>query len=110
MGLYWEAVRLNICRNCINGDGAGRCQLPASDECALEEYFPDIIRTVTTHDKARFDAYLLALREEICAQCPSQLPDGSCPKRKSSACALDRNLYSIVEVIHNVQRSVRQAV
>lgn len=109
MGFYWEAVCLSVCRRCIDGDSTGNCHLPAGDVCALEEFFPEIVCTVSAVQSALLEDHVKAVREEICSRCFYQLPNGFCPKRKKQMCTLDRFFPVVVETIETIQHSLQRA-
>jgi len=109
MGFYWEAVRLGICRRCIEGDGAGNCHLPVGEACALVEFFPEIVHTVNAVQSELLEHHRDAVRSEICSHCSFQLPDGFCLKRKNQSCALDRFFPLVVEAITGVKKTTLHA-
>lgn len=106
MGFYWDAVQLHVCRRCIDGDSMGKCHLPEGEFCALEEFFPEIVRSVNSVRSSLLEDHVKAVRAAVCGQCFHQLPNGYCPKRKNQVCSLDRFFPLVVETIEAVQRSL----
>ncbi|MEX0601808.1 MAG: hypothetical protein WD295_00610 [Bacteroidota bacterium] len=108
MDPYWEAVRMKVCRKCIDGDGKGTCRLPVGEECALEAFFPVLVQTVTSVQGHAIGPYVEALRENVCSHCVHQLPDGTCRKRVTLECALDRYYPVVVEMIESLREVVQE--
>lgn len=100
---YWSAVQDKICRKCIDGDGRGNCRLPAGQPCALQEFLPQIVDTVTTTRSDRFEDYVKALRKNVCAECAEQSADGVCLRRNVVECALDRYYGHVLDVVEHVR-------
>jgi hypothetical protein len=103
MDPYWEAVRLKVCRKCIDSDGHGNCRLPSEETCGLEVFFPELVATVNAVQSDSYDGYLKALRQNICAHCEHQSAEGMCRKRDSLECALDRYFPMVVEAIEAIK-------
>lgn len=103
MEAYWDAMRQKVCRKCIDGDRRGGCRLPAGDECSLEKFFPQIVSTVSSMRTDSFDAYVDALRKNVCEHCEHQLSGAKCPKRDALECALDRYYPVVIDVIETVK-------
>ena len=102
MEQYWSAIQDRVCPKCIDGDGAGNCRLPLDQSCAVQEFLPQIVQSVTSIRSDRYDDYVEALRKNVCAQCTEQTPEGICRRRNSVECALDRYYGLILQVIENV--------
>jgi len=101
--MYWQAVREKICSKCIDGDGAGNCRLGEREECALKDYFPQIIQTVLSIKSDNMEAYVAALRQNICSTCLHLSADGKCHIRASVDCGLDRYYPMVVAAIEEVR-------
>jgi len=106
MEQYWSAIQDRVCPKCIDGDGAGNCRLPLDQSCAVQEFLPQIVQSVTSIRSDRYDDYVEALRKNVCAQCTEQTPEGICRRRNSVECALDRYYGLILQVIENVKTDV----
>lgn len=106
MEQYWDSIRQKVCRKCIDGDGKGGCRMPIDESCGLEEFFPEIVRTVSSVRSDSYQDYVEALRANICAKCEHQFSNGICKKRDTLECALDRYLPVVIEVIESVKMSV----
>ncbi|MBI5216752.1 MAG: hypothetical protein HY960_13450 [Ignavibacteriae bacterium] len=104
--LYWQAVQQKICAKCIDGDGTGNCRLNDREECALKSHFPQIVQTVLSIKSDHVEPYVFALRNNVCATCIHQAPDGKCQVRSSVDCGLDRYYPLVVEAIEDVRASV----
>ncbi len=102
---YWSLIQSRVCRRCLDGDGAGGCRLPAGEMCALKELLPEIIRCVTSVQSETMDAYVGALRTNICASCEHQTADRSCAMRNHLECALDRYYPLVVQIIETVKEN-----
>lgn len=105
MDLYWDSIRQNVCRKCIDGDGRGGCRLPIDEYCGLDRFFPEIVRTVRSVHSDSFQDYVDALRVNICRTCDHQFPNGVCRKRDTLECALDRYFPIVIKVIESVKTS-----
>jgi len=103
MEQYWSLIQDKICRKCIDGDGKGNCRLPAGESCAIQEFLPQIVRTVRSVESDSYEVYVDALRAGICANCPDQGPDGVCGKRNGLECALDRYYGLVLATIDDVK-------
>lgn len=108
MDQSWDAMRMKVCRKCIDGDGKGNCRLPVDETCALEAFFPELIETVSKVKSSSYGDYVQALRENVCAHCQHQLPNGKCNKRETLECALDRYYPMIIEVIETIKPMVEE--
>jgi hypothetical protein len=105
MEQYWDSIRQKVCRKCIDGDGKGGCRMPIDESCGLEEFFPEIVQTVSRVHSDSYQDYVEALRANICANCEHQFSSGICKKRDTLECALDRYLPVVIEVIESVKLS-----
>lgn len=105
MDQYWDLIRQKVCRKCIDGDGKGGCRMPIDELCGLDQFFPEIVRTVTSVRSESIQTYVDALRLNICAHCDHQFANGVCKKRDTLECALDRYLPIIIDVIESVKTS-----
>lgn len=104
---YWELLHARICHRCIDGDGKGDCRLPATEVCALKAFLPEIITTITKMQSGSYHAYVNALRNQVCSQCDGQRADGTCSKRETLECALDRYYPLVVEAIESVRADAK---
>ena len=102
---YWQAVRGNVCAKCIDSDPQGNCRLTAEDECGLKLHFPKIVETILSVKSDTLDAYIEALRQNVCASCIHQSADGKCMYRTSVDCGLDRYFPIVVEAIEEARRN-----
>ena len=103
MDQQWDAIRQKVCRKCIDGDSKGGCRLPIDETCGLEEFFPEIVQTVRSVHSDSYQDYVNALRLNICAHCEHQFANGTCRKRDTLECALDRYLPVVIDVIESVK-------
>lgn len=103
MNPVWEAIRLNVCRKCIDGDSSGACRLPSGEQCMLELCFPSVLRTIASVQSWSVDRQIKAMRGRICGTCPEMRKDDSCLKRNTLACALDRYYPLVLEIVHSMQ-------
>jgi hypothetical protein len=102
MEAQWDVMKQRICRKCIDGNGKGNCRLPMNESCALEAFFPELIRVVRNVQSSSYEDYIAALRSDICSRCDHQMPDGTCRKRVSLECALDRYYPLVLDIIEEV--------
>jgi hypothetical protein len=102
---YWEAVRRKVCETCIDGDGAGNCRLTPGQECALQNHFPEVLRTVLSVNSTQVQPYVDALRLDVCTVCQHQAPGGTCTLRTQLDCGLDRYFPLVIDAIEAVNRA-----
>ncbi len=100
----WSLMQSRICRRCLDGDGTGACRLPAGQECPLKEFLPDIVRCTRSVQSETMDAYVASLRATVCASCGHQNALGSCRRRITLECALDRYYPLVVQIIETVKQ------
>ena len=105
---YWQAVRAKVCAKCIDGDSNGHCRLDTGRECGLTAHFPRIVETVVSVESDRLEPFVHALRQNVCANCKDQSPDGTCAVRTHVDCALDRYFPIIVDVIQGVRAPLEE--
>ena len=77
--------------------------MSARNECALFDRFPRIVQSVCRVHSDRIDDYIDAIRQDVCADCINQDPDGLCHVREQVRCVLDRYLVLIVGAIEEVR-------
>ena len=99
MNPFWESVRMSVCRKCIDGDSKGNCRLPHDELCALREYFPALLESLSAVKSHSLEPYVETLRAHICTQCSYQTGSGTCRRRDTMECALDRYFPLIVEKV-----------
>jgi hypothetical protein len=99
---YWQAVEPKVCEKCIDGDRAGNCLLGAREECGLKRFFPRVVGAVLRVQSATMGPYIEAVRKDVCACCPHQATDGTCPLRARLDCGLDRYLPLVVEAVEAI--------
>lgn len=100
---YWEAVQYRVCAKCVDSDGHSNCRLSGEEECGIKLHFPKIVETILSVQSEKLDAYVEALRNNVCATCKHQSPDGTCMVRRHLDCGLDRYFPMIVEVVEDVR-------
>lgn len=96
---YWETVQADICANCIDRNGEGKCGLTGDVECGLKLHFSSVVDSVLSVQSEELGPYVAALRQKVCASCESQSNDGVCHLRTNIDCGLDRYLPMIIESI-----------
>ena len=108
---YWQAVQQRICTKCIDGDAHGNCRLTGEESCGLKAHFPRIVETIHSVKSDKMEPYIDALRQNVCANCKHQPPNGKCMVRANVDCGLDRYFPLVVEAIEAVQgRTVLDAL
>lgn len=96
---YWTNVRGKVCANCIGGDGYGNCRLSNRQQCAVQLYFPQIVKAVLSVKSDRMDPHVAALRNSVCVECRYQSGNGQCSLRQTLDCGLDHYFSLVVEAI-----------
>lgn len=110
MEQYWDLIQARVCRKCLDGDGRGNCLLPATESCALRDSLSEIIRIARETDSGTYEDSVNALRSQICSRCSHQMNDGTCLKRDSLECALDRYYVLVLDVLDEVRAGTFRAV
>jgi len=105
---YWNVVRGKVCVNCIDSDGEGNCRLSGHQQCAVQLYFPQILKSVLSVKSERIDPYVEALRGSVCVDCRYQSGDGTCALRQSLDCGLDRYFPLVVEAIEKARAGQKE--
>jgi len=95
------ALRAHVCSVCLDVRDDGSCGL-AGRPCALERHFDRIVNAVAVIESPRMDDYVDAIREQVCANCPEQDPEGFCARREGEGCALDAYLSQVVDAVEEV--------
>lgn len=89
-----------ICPVCIERRIDGTCSLSALRQCPITMHLPGLVSVTESVHSNRMDAYIQAVREQICANCRAPLfPRGGCDARREGRCALDAYLLLIVQGI-----------
>jgi hypothetical protein len=65
----------------------------------LEKNLDALIAIARRTTSQRIEPYLVQLLEDICDHCPSSLPTGHCPLRRTGACLLYQNAEPIMKAI-----------
>ncbi|HAL57467.1 MAG TPA: hypothetical protein DCP63_13605 [Bacteroidetes bacterium] len=104
---YWELVQARICPKCYSGDKRGNCMISAGSECSLRAFLPEIVTTINNIHSHSYQAYVEALRNNVCINCDVRRPDGTCWKREALECALDRYYPLVIETVERVKADVR---
>src|SRR3989338_1788285 len=103
---YRRAIQKKVCEHCIDLAENGHCVLTGERQCGVELYLDKIVSIVHSVKSQNLQDYVRVLREQVCASCKNQNPDGSCRLRGEADCGLDRYFALVVEAIEEVdQRS-----
>jgi hypothetical protein len=95
-----EAIlRARICAVCRERTAEGACGRDQEQHCSLFELFPLVAQAILATDGNDIEAYVAAIRENVCPVCIEQRLDGTCPQRETMSCALDAYLGPIAEAI-----------
>ncbi|HLK62934.1 MAG TPA: hypothetical protein VKU19_05820 [Bryobacteraceae bacterium] len=92
-------IRNKICSVCSDRTVNGECGLENPSSCALFRLFPQVAEAVQSVSSNDIDAYLQAIRSNVCSICSEQQADGSCEPRREVQCALDAYLLLVVDAI-----------
>lgn len=107
---YWQAVQQRVCAHCVDSDGLGNCRLSSEDACGLKLHFPRIVETVLAVKSNTIEPYIEALRQNVCADCRHQSPDGTCAFRSNRDCGLDRYFPLVIEAIEGVRLQTENTI
>ena len=105
---YWEAVKYGVCAKCLDGDGHGNCRLTGEEDCGVKLHFPRIVETILSVESEKLDAYVQALRNNVCVTCKHQSPDGTCLIRRHVDCGLDRYFPMIVKAVEETRLELEE--
>lgn len=99
---YRQAIRKKVCDHCIDLAEGGKCTLTGDRQCGVELYLEKIVDVVHSIKSPHLGDYVQALRNQVCAFCKNQNPDGTCRLRGETDCGLDRYFALVVEAIEEV--------
>ena len=99
---YWDAIKEKVCKHCIDETVGVENFERDNKDCALRQFFPEIVKMVKNMKSDDINDYVLALRALICTQCTHQLTDSTCKLRKQLDCCLDRYFVLVVNTIAEV--------
>ena len=102
MDPFWEAIRMRVCRTCVDGDGSGHCHLPRSEECALRTMHGDVLRLVATEDLRWKKDPAGELRRRICPRCSHWHVGGNCSGHEQGECTFERFLPELVAIARSM--------
>ncbi len=106
---YLQAIRQRVCARCIDTDGKGNCMLHYNEFCAVEEFLPEIIRSIQKVTSDKVEDYVVELRNFVCTECRHQTENGTCIVRNNLDCGLDRYFPLIIEAVEEVDAARRSA-
>lgn len=102
MDPFWEAVRMKVCRMCVDGDGRGHCSLPRSEECVLKLMVPEILGLLAADGPRWRKNSVKDMHTRICGRCRHHRDDGRCHEERRGECTLDRFLPVLVEMVQSM--------
>lgn len=105
---YWQRIQERICVRCVDGDGLGGCRLPASQECPISAFLPEIVVTVANTQTDSYETSINVLRRHVCILCDSQDVNLACKKRNDLECALDRYYPLVIETLETVRAEMER--
>jgi hypothetical protein len=109
---YKQAMRDAICTVCVGFTPdervPKRCIYESSGECTLFTHLDKVVDVASKVKSGNIEPYVLALREQVCANCSHQNEKGICNLRDSRLpvptwCVLDSYFNLIVGVIEDLQ-------
>lgn len=92
-----EALRRRVCSICLDSDDEGRCALPATSSCAMQEQLVLLVDTVLDLFRRGDTRYRETVEERVCTRCPHRDATGVCTQRNEGRCAVAVYLPLIVE-------------
>ena len=95
---YLDALRMQVCRHCIDARDDGRCTLPVERPCPVERFHAKVVRSVLMTTSDLYSDYVSALRRDVCSRCDYG-DAASCIDREHLDCALDRYLPIVIDTI-----------
>lgn len=103
-------VRKKVCTDCRQRSAEGACAQHEPERCSLFSLFPLVVQAIAATDSDRVEAYLEAIRENVCSVCVDQKLDGTCPQR--NVCALNAHLPAVIEAIEEAMGKtlIRQGI
>ncbi len=106
---YLQAIRKRVCVRCIDTDGKGNCLLHKDEICAVEEFLPEIVRSIQQVQSDKVEDYVVELRKFVCTECRHQTEDETCIVRNNLDCGLDRYFPLIIEAVEEVDLARKSA-
>ena len=102
MDPFWEAVRMKVCRTCVDGDGAGHCTLPRNGECMMKSMVTDVFRLLAVEGLRWSREPAREVQARMCSRCSHKLSDGGCYTQRRGECTLDRYLPDLVAIVQSL--------
>jgi hypothetical protein len=96
LGRLDAVLRRRVCSICEQRNADGSCDVDLRGDCVLTQSLPRIAECISRVRSENIEDYITAIRERICGECVDQHLDGSCERRKTHRCALDRHMVPIV--------------
>ena len=90
MDKYLKAIKQNVCAICVDSNEQGKCTLNEKETCAVEIFFPQILKVVHSTGSEDIQEYFDRLHNTVCTQCRAQTKDGHCYLREDANCSLER--------------------
>ncbi len=103
---YMDAIRRRVCAVCLDQRDDGTCQLAGGRLCAIEAQLPRVVEAVLAVRSDRMDAYVDAVKAQICAGCRGEDDKGHCPFRETGECALWTYLPLLVDAVEEVTQAL----
>ena len=100
--VYEQAIRRRVCVHCIDCGADGVCRSLDPEGCAIFRFVPELVSIAKWIHAQKIDPYIRAVRENICAKCKRERPDGKCETRDALDCGLDRYLALVVDAVEEV--------
>ena len=104
-GAYGEAIRARVCAVCLDRRDDGSCHLAGGRLCAIEDHLPRLLEAILAVQSDRMDAYVEAVKSQVCGACSGRDPDDYCPFRNSAECALWTYLPLVVDAVEEVRKA-----
>lgn len=103
---YMDAIRRRVCTVCLDQRDDGTCQLAGGRLCAIEAQLPRVVQAVLAVRSDRMDAYVDAVKHQICADCRGQDQEGLCQFREAGECALWSYLPLLIDAVEEVTQAL----
>ncbi len=103
---YMDAIRRRVCTVCLDQRDDGTCRLAGGRVCAIEAHLPRVVEAVLAVRSDRMDAYVDAVKDQICGACRAQDLEGCCPFRERGECALWTYLPLLVDAVEEATQAL----
>ncbi|MGD0012839.1 MAG: hypothetical protein ABSD56_00210 [Bryobacteraceae bacterium] len=92
-------IRERVCASCDKRAAEASCGAGLPGRCPPFELFPLVAQAILATEGNDIQAYVEAIRENVCTVCIDHRLDGTCPEREQARCLLEAYMPQVIEAI-----------